>query len=50
MNIQLGDHFETMVREQVAIGRYANASEVVREALRLLERLLLPWRRVMTET
>lgn len=37
MNIYLGDHFETMVREQVATGRYANASEVVREALRLLE-------------
>jgi antitoxin ParD1/3/4 len=37
MNIYLGDHFETMIREQVASGRYANASEVVREALRRYE-------------
>ena len=37
MNIYLGDHFDAFVREQVATGRYANASEVVREALRLYE-------------
>lgn len=37
MNIYLGEHFDTFVREQVATGRYANASEVVREALRTLE-------------
>lgn len=37
MNIYLGEHFDTFVREQVATGRYANASEVVREALRILE-------------
>ena len=37
MNIYLGEHFETMIREQVASGRYANASEVVREALRRYE-------------
>ena len=37
MNIYLGDHFETFIREQVATGRYANASEVVREAMRQLE-------------
>lgn len=33
----LGDHFERFVRKQVAGGRYATASEVIREALRLLE-------------
>ena len=37
MNIYRGKHFETMIREKVASGRYANASEVVREALRRLE-------------
>ena len=34
MNIYLGKHFEEFVRKQVESGRYANASEVVREALR----------------
>lgn len=33
----LGKHFETFVREQVRGGRYASASEVVREGLRLME-------------
>ena len=33
----LGSHFEAFVREQVASGRYNNASEVVREGLRLVE-------------
>ena len=37
MNIYLGKHFEEMIREKVASGRYANASEVVREALRRME-------------
>ena len=37
MNIYLGKHFEEMIREKVASGRYANASEVVREALRQYE-------------
>ena len=37
MNIYLGKHFEAMIREKVASGRYANASEVVREALRRME-------------
>ena len=37
MNIYLGKHFESMIREKVASGRYANASEVVREALRRME-------------
>ena len=33
----LGEHFESFIREQVDTGRYATASEVVRDALRLLK-------------
>lgn len=33
----VGDHFEQFIRQQVDTGRYASASELVREALRLLE-------------
>lgn len=33
----IGDHFEQFIRQQVDGGRYASASEVVRDALRLLE-------------
>ena len=33
----LGHHFEAFIRAQLSGGRYNNASEVVREALRLLE-------------
>jgi antitoxin ParD1/3/4 len=37
MNISLTPHLEEMIREKVASGSYNSASEVVREALRLLE-------------
>lgn len=33
----LGEHFETFVQGQLASGRYNNASEVLRDALRMME-------------
>ena len=33
----LGKHFEAFVQAQLASGRYNNASEVIRDALRLME-------------
>jgi antitoxin ParD1/3/4 len=36
-SFSLGSHFESFVQGQLASGRYNNASEVVRDALRLME-------------
>jgi antitoxin ParD1/3/4 len=36
-SISLGEHFTTFVESQIAEGRYASASEVIRAGLRLLE-------------
>ena len=33
----IGQHFEIFVKQQLQSGRYISASEVVREALRLME-------------
>jgi antitoxin ParD1/3/4 len=37
MNVNLTPQLEEMVRQKVSSGRYTSASEVIREALRLLE-------------
>ncbi len=37
MNVSLSPQLEELVRSRVASGRYTSASEVMREALRLLE-------------
>ncbi len=37
MNVSLTQELETLIAEKVKTGRYHSASEVVREALRLLE-------------
>ena len=33
----LGEHFERLINQQVGSGRYASASEVVRDALRVFD-------------
>jgi antitoxin ParD1/3/4 len=33
----IGSHFENLIKEKIQSGRYSNASEVIREALRLFE-------------
>jgi antitoxin ParD1/3/4 len=33
----IGDHFEGFIRQQIQQGRYASASEVIRDGLRVLE-------------
>ena len=37
-NVVLTEHHEALIRRLVATGRYRNASEVMRDALRSLER------------
>ena len=37
MNVSMTDHLASYVRKKVKSGRYNNASEVVRKALRLME-------------
>lgn len=37
MNVSIGDRWESFVEELVKSGRYASASEVMREGLRLVE-------------
>jgi antitoxin ParD1/3/4 len=36
-SISLGSHYETFIEKSLAQGRYQNASEIMRAALRLLE-------------
>jgi antitoxin ParD1/3/4 len=44
MNVSLTDPMEQYVRQKVAVGEYETASEVVREALRLLRHRDEVWR------
>lgn len=37
LTYSLGDHYEAFVKEMVDSGRYASASEVMRDSLRLME-------------
>ena len=37
-SVLLGDHFEHFIQERVASGRFTSTSEVIRTALRLMER------------
>lgn len=36
-NVNLTEHFDEFIADRIAAGRFANASEVVREGLHLLE-------------
>ena len=38
MNVYLGEHFENYIKNKIDSGRYKNASEVIREGLRNLEK------------
>lgn len=37
-SISLGDHFESFINNEINSGKYNSVSEVIRSALRLLER------------
>jgi len=49
MNVSLTTELENWVDEKVRSGRYASASEVIREALRLLEQRELAEQRRLSE-
>lgn len=36
-SVTLGDHFEEIIEKSIKSGRYASASEVIREGLRLVD-------------
>ena len=36
-SVTLGEHFEQIIEKSIASGRYASASEVIREGLRLVD-------------
>lgn len=36
-SLSLGDHWERFIKQEVSSGRYGSASEVVRDALRIME-------------
>ena len=36
-SLSLGKHWETFIRNEVSSGRYGSASEVIRDALRVME-------------
>lgn len=36
-NLNLGDHWEVFIKNEISSGRYKSASEVVRDALLLME-------------
>jgi antitoxin ParD1/3/4 len=36
-SLSLGEHWEIFIKNEIASGRYGSASEVVRDALRVLE-------------
>ena len=37
-SLSLGEHWEVYIKNEIASGRYGSASEVVRDALRALQR------------